>query len=55
MCIREHLNIGQGEVGGSGIVFRIGIGLDKPVEELLMQSFIKFAFGTFYNLSCIWF
>lgn len=40
---------------GRGIVFRIGIGLDKPVEQLLINDCIKFAFGASCTLSFIWF
>ena len=49
MWVREPLNI----VGKGAL--RSEIGLDKSVEQLLLNDFIKFAFDTSCNHSCIWF
>jgi len=49
MWEREPLNIVR-----KGVI-RSGNGLDKPVEQLLLNGCIKFTFDTGVVTRCIWF
>lgn len=49
MWVREPLDI-----VGKGVLIS-GVGLDKSVEQSLLDDCIKFAFDTSCNHSCIWF